>query len=360
MYNLSLHIEYLLLRHDCVVVPGFGAFINVRQAATFDKNSGIWSPMTREVRFNCALVHDDGLLASSYARKNRVSFAEGRELLRADVHRLHEILDEDSEVTLGQLGILQQNVDTICFMPMHGAGKLAEILGYTAAPIRFEKSSVSEETAASADKDAVKATVDSADEGMEGKTCKFDTSRNYYIPVNKMFARVAACIALIVAVAMSLVMPDSERVKVDEASVLPTENTIRKKMNPVKEAVVKTDSNEGKSAKHNVTVKEEAKPTVEMAAEPTVTARVDSNASEKAEKFHAVVATFSKAEDAEKFIKFNRESGYDLQVINTSTKSRVSAARGNNRAELQQLMRESRFRATFEGAWIWEDTASER
>ena len=69
MYNLSLHIEYLLLHHDCVVVPGLGAFINVRHAAYFDAVTRVWHPMTREVRFNGALTHDDGLLSSSYARK---------------------------------------------------------------------------------------------------------------------------------------------------------------------------------------------------------------------------------------------------------------------------------------------------
>lgn len=78
MERLSIHIEYLLLRHDCVVVPGFGAFINARSEARVDSESGQVYPMMREVRFNSALVHDDGLLAGSFARKYRVPFAEGR------------------------------------------------------------------------------------------------------------------------------------------------------------------------------------------------------------------------------------------------------------------------------------------
>ena len=39
MERLSIHIEYLLLRHDCVVVPGFGAFINARSEARVSTRS---------------------------------------------------------------------------------------------------------------------------------------------------------------------------------------------------------------------------------------------------------------------------------------------------------------------------------
>ena len=45
MERLSIHIEYLLLRHDCVVVPGFGAFINARSEARVDSESGQVYPM---------------------------------------------------------------------------------------------------------------------------------------------------------------------------------------------------------------------------------------------------------------------------------------------------------------------------
>ena len=105
MERLSIHIEYLLLRHDCVVVPGFGAFINARSEARVDSESGQVYPMMREVRFNSALVHDDGLLAGSFARKYRVPFAEGREMLRKSIESLRRTMASDGEVTIGRLGI---------------------------------------------------------------------------------------------------------------------------------------------------------------------------------------------------------------------------------------------------------------
>ena len=87
MENLSLHIEYLLLRHDCVVVPGIGAFINIYQTPEFDTATGKITPMMREVRFNGAVRSDDGLLANSYARKYQISYREGAELLRQDIEK---------------------------------------------------------------------------------------------------------------------------------------------------------------------------------------------------------------------------------------------------------------------------------
>lgn len=194
MYNLSLHIEFLLLRHDCVVVPGVGAFINVRHSARRDDATGAWLPMTREVRFNSALNHDDGLLANSFARKNEVSFEEGRELLRRETHQLLSTLREEGEVTLGQLGILRQEEGTIIFAPLRDASKLAAMLGFSEAPIhRTAPASFNNGTEDSM-QDAPATTSDSQDDEALIYEYKepgrvFDTKRNYYIGINKIFAR---------------------------------------------------------------------------------------------------------------------------------------------------------------------------
>ena len=92
MDNLSLHIEYLLLRNEYVVIPGFGSFLNVWHPARYDEATGLYHPIEREVRFNSALTHDDGLLASSFSRKYQVNFQEGRELLRHEISSLRDAL----------------------------------------------------------------------------------------------------------------------------------------------------------------------------------------------------------------------------------------------------------------------------
>lgn len=68
--DIGQHIEYLLAHHDCVVVPGMGAFIASRTAARYDQSCFTFMPPRREVRFNAEVRHDDGLLVQSVVRRH--------------------------------------------------------------------------------------------------------------------------------------------------------------------------------------------------------------------------------------------------------------------------------------------------
>ncbi|WP_302264670.1 hypothetical protein [uncultured Alistipes sp.] len=363
MYNLSLHIEYLLLHHDCVVVPGLGAFINVRHAARFDSVRRVWLPMTREVRFNGALSHDDGLLANSYARKNSVSFAEGRELLRRDTMQLREALESDGEITLGHLGILRLEEETVSFQPQQSAAQTARFMGYTAAPVfRQAPQAAAAATVATPEDIAEKvaspiastigeiaslapapAVVESDDsdaavEAMPEKKRKprvFDTDRNYYIAINKIFARTAASFLLIAVVVLSL-LPAREKPQVDEASVVPVEKIIRN----TAACLYPSESSKVQEAE----------------AEEAPEASADSVKEAEHYRYHVVVATFRSPSEADEFIRQNGGTGYDLHTVNSRTMSRVSAISSDDRADLQSRMMSPEFRMRFGEAWIWEDT----
>lgn len=337
MENLTLHIEYLLLRHDCVVVPGVGAFINVRHAARYDASTRSWLPPTREVRFNSLLVHDDGLLANSYARKHGVPFAEGRELLRRDIMQLTEALAVDGEVTVGQLGILARRESTLRFTPLSPAARLAARLGFTSAPIFRETAAVADNAAAATDVQpaeaatpvaaptvtAEEARADRSTEAGSGR--RFNTRRNYYIAVNKVFARISAVVMLVVAVTLSTMLPVSDCKREDRASVVPVERVIRTA------GAVTTPNPE---------------------PEPEITA--PAVAEPRQGRWHAVVATFTTQADAEKFISQCEASGYDLRIVNTRTRSRVSAISSDNRDSLQGIISSPDFQARFSQAWIWD------
>jgi hypothetical protein len=62
MYSITRHIEYLVSRHDCVVVPGWGAFIAQYEPARIDAESGLIVPPSRAISFNQSVMHNDGLL----------------------------------------------------------------------------------------------------------------------------------------------------------------------------------------------------------------------------------------------------------------------------------------------------------
>lgn len=326
MYNLTLHIEYLLLRHDCVVVPGVGAFINERKAARHDSVSGEWLPMSREVRFNSSLSHDDGLLAHSYARKERVGFEEGRELMRRAVCRLQEALQTDGEVTLGNLGILARNGGATVFTPQFRDGMSARILGYGAAPLVKRKPEAKP-----------KATETVVEEERitlprENGGRNFNTERNYYIAINKMFAKIAACVAAVLIVALSVSLPAGDNARIDKASVVPVDRLTEQ-------------AAPGAPAAETVVTPAEVAP-VEVAPDAT----------EAAPRFHAIVATFNNVDEAETFVKQYMGKGYDLSVVSTRTRSRVSAYSSASRQELTEKIGTPEFRKEFPEAWIWEST----
>jgi len=341
VYNLSLHIEYLLLRHDCVVVPGLGAFINVRHAAQLDSEQKVWMPMTREVRFNSALCHDDGLLANSYARKNSATFQNGREMLRRDIDQLREALEIDGEITLGNLGILRLDNGSTAFIPQQTSAQISGILGYMPVPTYVLKQdctpTITTEEKTESDTETTTDHRQTSDEettpSKKRKKRVFDTERNYYIAVNKIFARTAAIFLLITAVSLSL-LPTQEKPHVDKASVVPAEKIIKN----TAACLYPSETNEASETK--VTTAE----TTDTVSDEAVHYR-----------YHVVVATFRSPSEADEFIRQNEGTGYTLHTVNTKTMSRVSAISSDDRAELQSQMMSPEFRMRFGEAWIWED-----
>jgi cell division septation protein DedD len=77
MYQeMGKHIAQLLYRHDCVVVPNFGAFLTHYQSATIDLATGVIAPPTKTLSFNTALNHNDGLLANAIVQYDSVAYSD--------------------------------------------------------------------------------------------------------------------------------------------------------------------------------------------------------------------------------------------------------------------------------------------
>lgn len=328
MNTLTLHIEYLLLKHDCVIVPGLGALLNVRQPARYDEERKMWLPMTREVRFNAALTHDDGLLASSYARKEQVPFAEGREMLTDAVHRLLSTLREEGLVTLGRIGTLSTLEGTLVFSPRHDSRQLCNILGYHEAPILHPESKTTlQEEIAEADEAPAVAEKEEEEVVVVKEGRKFDTNRNYYIAINKTFARVAACLAIVLITSLAFVLPPSTHTNVDKASVVPVEQMLQPRA-PKAKAPAKTEKSER-----------------EEAATPE---------SEIQGRYHAIVATFATPAEAEAYVSSHSSASAGLRVVNGRTKSRVSAFSTDSREEATRRIVSEGFKQEFGEAWIWD------
>ena len=120
MISMIEHIEYLMLSNDCVVVPGFGAFIaQYTSSNNCAQNSTFTSPK-RSISFNASINHNDGLLANSIAKKALIPYAEAFKQIEKSTTICRQALSDGSEVPFGRLGFFISNAEGhIEFIPFH-------------------------------------------------------------------------------------------------------------------------------------------------------------------------------------------------------------------------------------------------
>ncbi|MDE7116246.1 MAG: hypothetical protein K2O56_07455 [Muribaculaceae bacterium] len=328
MEQLALHIEYLLLRHDCVIVPGFGAFINARKAARYDAAESRWYPMKREVRFNKAVNHDDGLLANSYSRKCSLPFHEARILLNSDIRRMKSLLEEDGEVSLGKLGtIFLGEENTLLFTPVATPDQMGREMGL-----------ISVATTA--------ATTVSKKEPSKNPTDQmygFNPEKNYYIPVNKTIAKMAASLMAVMIVAIMSVLPSSRRTAEDRASVLPVVEILD---TASREKIESEISGQNKDDEHALSESD-------IQSESDIISDSESCIREKS--FFLIVGTFRSESEADNFIRSRGDDSYNLISVPSKTLFRVAAMASDNKSELVTELNSEKFRSSYPEGWIWEN-----
>lgn len=104
--KFSHHITTLLRRHDCVIVPGVGAFVATHMAAA--RIGDTMTPPRRSISFNPAMVHDDGLLADSLSRQMKISFEQARERVAAESALIQRRLRAEGAVSIARVGTLRR------------------------------------------------------------------------------------------------------------------------------------------------------------------------------------------------------------------------------------------------------------
>ena len=109
MIELERHIEVLLLNNDCVIIPNFGGFMVHHVEARYDEKDHIFLPPYRTLGFNPLLNMNDSLLAQSYIETYDISFPEAIKRIENEVDELNQILDNEGEYELNDIGTLHRN-----------------------------------------------------------------------------------------------------------------------------------------------------------------------------------------------------------------------------------------------------------
>lgn len=307
MNNLFQHIEYLILRHECVVVPGFGAFISRRRQAAFDMENGVILPPSVTVAFNRAVSMDDGLLVNSYIRKHGMTPEEARLAITRAASILQQKLNSERKVSCGKFGSLSMDEeDLIIFTPDPDP---LSLIAFSKVPLAM-------------------AGAAQTCESSEPATCGPRQSDYYHFRISKKFSRIAAALFAVLAVCLTVILnpiPADDREQ--RASVLPVETLLSLK-----------------SEKNDVTADSIDIPEVEKQEVAPV---------KELPTHYLIVGTFSSEREAARFSETCESGDFTLEIVPSKKVFRVSAASSDSREELREILNSRECRERFPGSWIW-------
>ncbi len=111
MKTLAKQISNLLFDHDCVIVPGLGGFITNYKPATIHPHHHIFNPPSKQISFNAALTHNDGVLINSYVVHYGISYGQAGKAIDSAVRSIRISLLKGESITLENVGILKSNTE---------------------------------------------------------------------------------------------------------------------------------------------------------------------------------------------------------------------------------------------------------
>lgn len=107
MIEISVHIEQLLLHHDCVIVPGLGGFVAQDCSATYIMEEDTFLPPYRNVSFNPRLTMNDGLLVQHITQEYGMGYDDAMQYVRLQVEKIHKTISHEGAVAICGVGTLK-------------------------------------------------------------------------------------------------------------------------------------------------------------------------------------------------------------------------------------------------------------
>jgi nucleoid DNA-binding protein len=133
--TIATHISDLLYRYECVILPGFGAFLTQKESAFFNEKSQAFYPPAKRISFNSQLIKNDGLLANYIAETEHLSYAAAVYKIEEFVQELTLQLEKQQQVSLDKLGGFSLSAEgRVQFEPLKKNNYLTEAFGLAKVP----------------------------------------------------------------------------------------------------------------------------------------------------------------------------------------------------------------------------------
>lgn len=315
--NISIHIEYLLRTHDCVIIPGLGAILAHQVPAVFDEESQCWTPPTRIISFNPDLSRNDGLIASSVARSQSISIELATSIVKKEADDMLKALNTEHQLKIGDLGslfIMPSN--RLMFISGSASWISPSTMWLPPLPLKEvteSQISIARNIAAEAKRRRV-------------------NSRIWWS------SAAAACLILTIAFAWLVMQNPNLSSHLQLASFKPTISLI--------------SDNHSDSDIFDIEFSQ-TPPQVILSTEPQTEADDNCSISENQSgaNYLLIVASFGNENDAQKFI--DQYPGEDLHTIASENRFRVYAATGNTWDEVYLISQSSSFTSKYPSSWIF-------
>ncbi|MBT0607852.1 HU domain-containing protein [Aequorivita echinoideorum] len=130
--QLSTYINDLLYRYECVIIPGFGAFLTHYKSAQINEGTNTFYPPSKIVSFNKQLQANDGLFANYVASVEKCSYETALQKIRNFTANLSSELNEGRTVEFKNIGKFSLNEEkSVQFHPIEKQNFSTSAFGLT-------------------------------------------------------------------------------------------------------------------------------------------------------------------------------------------------------------------------------------
>lgn len=358
MKKIFVHIEYLLLEHDCVIIPQLGGFLAKDVPGEWVEEESLFLPPYRTVRFNEHLSHGNTLLVDTLAQRCSITPAEAEKQVAQFVQHIRMELLENGSIDFGSIGVMMQEGagQPITFSPCKAGVTTPGLYGLDS--FHMDKICVSGQEAAK-----LQPAAPAAPE-VSGQADEPDRRKQYVLRINRTFvhalAAAAASLILFVLMATPLANTGNPAPNQMQANLFVPRNlqpmaAVPQMGQPVAEKEAAEKVEEPAAPRPVVEKAVEAKPVDTPVRKPAPAKPASAKPAPKAQQKPAmaiVLASVTSMANAEAFAASLQAKGYDAHVYQKDKMVRVIIPCYENREAAAAKMKTIRENPQLKDAWL--------
>ena len=331
MKDLSKHIEYLLLDHECVVYPELGAFITSYISSKWSKEENLFLPPCRSVWFNPQLKEDDNLFISTLAQRYNISRADAILLCTEYLEELYQELEENGTADIGSIGtfIKESEEAPMIFAPTLSGIATPDIYGLDSVQLPLLNTQAPD--------------IQTPDTRQAGHAIHTD-ERHITIRIRRSIVNYAAAVAASIILFLGLTTPAYNTGMTQEQKA-ETEFFMPSNLRPL--TSVSAQPEEPATEENTLPTAEDSGETEEDVADISTPATQDVQSA-----YAIVLASSISMKNAQNYVASLQSRGHNAEILNNGKMIRVIIPGFNSAKEVHQAIKQMQSQSNeFSKAW---------